>query len=328
MRNAMPPEILACPAPVPARPGRLNWLRKILFIAPVIMLCACDNADTQTYQPEFSATADSGVKEYIFGVHPQRNPKKLRAVFGPLVKYINSHVSDANLVFEASRNFEAFDQKLAERQFDFVLPNPYGTVKGIESGYKVFGQMGNKNDLRGLILVRRDSHVKTVADLKGHDVCFPGPTALAATLLPKYFLHTQGLAVNADFKSVYVGSMESSLMNVYRRNVVAGTAYPPAWRDFSKELPQVAAQLKVMWETDPMPDNSLMARDDVPQELVDRVAQAIFNMHNTDEGRAVLQTMDLAMFKPSSNEDYAPVRNFLKKYEAEVGPVNQAGISK
>ena len=111
-------------------------------------------------------------------------------------------------------------------------------------------------------------------------------------------------------------------MNVYRRNVAAGTAYPPAWRDFLKELPQVAAQLKVMWETDPMPDNSLMARDDVPQELVDRVARIIFNMHNTDDGRAVLQAMDLSMFKPSSNDDYAPVRAFLKKYETEIGPVN------
>jgi len=51
-------------------------------------------------------------------------------------------------------------------------------------------------------------------------------------------------------------------------------------------------------------------------------------MHNTDEGRAVLHAMDLSMFKPASNEDYVPVRDFLKKYEAEVGPVNQAEISK
>lgn len=304
-----------------ARPDHV--LCRLLLLFFLLMLGACDDMGTAgSYQPEFSSTPDATSKAYIFGVHPQRNPKKLRAVFGPLVKYINLHIQDAQLVFEASRNFAAYDEKQAQRHFDFVLPNPYGTVKGIESGYKVFGQMGNKNDLRGLILVRRDSNITTVADLKGQSVSFPAPTALAATLLPKYFLHTHGLDVKTDFKSVYVGSMESSLMNIYRRNVVAGTAYPPAWRDFIKEQPQAAAELKVIWETDSMPDNSLMARDDVPQELVDRVAQVIFNMHNTNEGRVVLKAMDLSMFKPASNDDYVPVRTFLKKYEAEIGPVN------
>ena len=317
----MLPEILVCPALMSTRPGRLNSLRQILWMTFALLLCACDKSDTTNYQPAFSNTPDSTVKEYIFGVHPQRNPKKLRAVFGPLVKYLNNHVSGANLVFEASRNFAAYDEKQAARQFDFALPNPYGTVKGIESGYRVFSKMGNEGDLRGLILVRRDSAIKTVADLKGKTLSFPGPTALAATLLTKYFLYNQGLNVNTDFKSIYVGSMESSLTNIYRGNVAAGTAYPPAWRDFIKSQPQAAAQLKVIWETDTMPDVSLMARDDVPQELVDRIAQALFSMHKNKEGQAVLASMDLGMFKPASNEDYAPVRDFIKQYETRIGPV-------
>lgn len=314
--------------PVGLSAGACLLVRCLPLLLLLSLLLGCDNTDKASYQPEFAATPNTTVKEYIFGVHPQRNPKKLRAVFGPLVTYINSHIPDAYLVFEASRNFAAFDEKQARRYFDFVLPNPYGTVKGIESGYKVFGQMGNKNDLRGLILVRRDSHIKTVADLKGKVLSFPGPTALAATLLPKYFLYTQGLDVTTDFKSLYVGSMESSLMNIYRRDVAAGTAYPPAWRDFMKQQPQAAAELQVIWETDPMPDNSLMVRDDVPTKLVDRVAQVIFTMHNTDEGRAVLQAMDLSMFKPASNDDYVPVAVFIKKYEAEIGPVDPAGTGK
>ena len=294
-------------------------LWKILFLAPFFLLSACNNADNVSYQPEFSSTPGSVNKEYIFGVHPQRNPKKLREVFGPLVQYLNSQVPGANLVFEASRNFAAYDQKQADRQFDFVLPNPYGTVMGIESGYRVFGKMGNEGDLRGLILVRRDSDIKSASDLIGKTVSFPGPTALAATILPRSFLHSEGLDVNSDFKSIYVGSMESSLTNVYRGNVAAGTAYPPAWRDFIKNEPGLAAELKVMWETESMPDNSLMARDDVPEELVNRIAEALFSMHTNKEGQAVLAGMDLTMFKPASDEDYAQVGDFIKQYEAHIG---------
>lgn len=300
-------------------------LRPALLLVPLLLVGACDNTGKQAYQPEFSATPSSAIREYVFGVHPQRNPKKLRAVFGPLVNYLNTHVQGAHFVFEASRNFTVFDQKLAERQFDFVLPNPYGTIKGIKSGYRVFGKMGNDNDLRGLFIVRRDSTIRTVADLRGQTLGFPAPTAFAATLMAKYFLHTHGLNVNRDIQSLYVGSMESSLMNVYQRNVAAGTVYPPAWRSFSRDQPQVAAELKVMWQTEAMPDNSLMARDDMPQELVDNVAQALFSMQTNDEGRAVLARMDLSMFKPAGNESYAPVRAFIRKYEASIGPVDQAG---
>jgi len=297
-------------------------LWRTFLITPVFLLFACNGSDKSNYQPEFSETSDSHSREYVFGVHPQRNPKKLREVFGPLVKYLNRHLSDAHLVFEASRNFAAYDQKQAARQFDFALPNPYGTVQGIESGYRVFGKMGNEGDLRGLILVRQDSSIQNVEDLKGKTLSFPGPTALAATILPKYFLYSKGLDVTTDFKSIYVGSMESSLENVYRGNVAAGTAYPPAWRDFSRNQPQLASQLKVIWETDAMPDNSLMARDDVPQALVDQVARILFDMHNNKEGRAVLAKMDLTRFKPATNENYTSVSDFIKKYETQIGPVN------
>ena len=297
-------------------------LRQFILFLSFLLLGACNNTDTESYQPEFTKTSDSHVKVYIFGVHPQRNPKKLREVFGPLVKYLNQHVTDAHLVFEASRNFAAYDQKQASRQFDFALPNPYGTVKGIESGYHVFGKMGNDGDLRGLIITRRDSKINSISDLKGTTLSFPGPTALAATILPKYYLFSQGLDVKTDFESIYVGSMESSLTNVLRGNVAAGTAYPPAWRDFNRTQPDLASQLKVMWKTDAMPDNSLMARDDVPQSLVEEVSKALFKMHKTPEGRAVLLKMDLQKFKPASNEDYSVVSDFIAKYETQIGPVN------
>lgn len=293
--------------------------RLLLAVIPVI-LSACDPSEPAAYQPEFTSAPISSAQEYIFGVHPQRNPEKLHAVFGPLINYLNTQLPDARFVFEASRNFASFDQKQANHQFAFVLPNPYGTVVGIENGYKVFAQMGNENDLRGMIVIRRDSPIRKVTDLKGKVVSFPAPTALAATMMTKYFLHTHGLNVNTDIESRYVGSMESSLMNVYQRNVAAGTVYPPAWRDFQKNQPQVAAELKVMWETESLPDNSLMARADIPQELVDRVAQLILNMHTTDEGKAILAGMDMAKFKPANNATYQPVKDFLKKYTASIPP--------
>ncbi|HEY9199496.1 MAG TPA: phosphate/phosphite/phosphonate ABC transporter substrate-binding protein [Gammaproteobacteria bacterium] len=302
------------------RPGHAAFLRVILLGAAAIVLAACGDDGRRGYEPEYAASPARVRAEYIFGIHPQRNPEKLHAVFGPLIDYLNGQVPDVRLVFEASRNYAAFDRKIAARHFAFVLPNPYETLLAIDKGYRVFAKMGNDADLRGLIIARRDSGIDSVDDLRGKAVSFPAPTALAATMMPEYFLHTRGLDVRRDIEARYVGSMESSLLNIHRGNVAAGTAYPPAWRMFIRERPGLARELEVLWETDPLPNNSVMARDDMPPELVERVGRALVSMHTTGAGRRVLAEMDLPYFELAADSTYDPVRAFLKTYRETFGP--------
>ena len=73
-----------------------------------------------------------------------------------------------------------------------MLPNPYETLLAIDRGYRVFAKMGNDEDLRGLIVTRRDSGIESLADLKGRAVSFPAETALAATMLPSISCRRMG----------------------------------------------------------------------------------------------------------------------------------------
>lgn len=283
-------------------------------VAAVIALAACGEHDARSYRPEYAAAPAQSPHEYTFGIHPQRNPEKLHAVFGPLIDHLNARLPDVHFTFEAARNYATFDRRIAERSFEFVLPNPYETLLAIDRGYRVFAKMGNDEDLRGLIVTRRDSGIESLADLKGRAVSFPAETALAATMLPLYFMQTHGLDVRRDIEARYVGSMESSLMNVYMGNVAAGTVYPPAWRMFVAERPAIARELRIVWETESLPDNSVMARDDMPDELVDRVRATLLALHTTPEGREVLERMDTTAFEPATDTTYDPVRGFLKRY--------------
>lgn len=289
----------------------------VLLAAALTM--ACGERQERAYEPAYSTTTQGERKEYIFGIHPQRNPERLHAVFGPLIDYLNERVRDVHFVFEASRNYDIFDDKIESRRFQFVLPNPYETLLAIEHGYRVFAKMGNDADLRGLIVVRRDGSIESVDDLRGKVMGFPAPTALAATMLPKHFLFTRGLDYRRDLEVRYVGSMESSLMNVYVGNVAAGTVYPPAWRMFLKERPALAAALRIVWETEPLPNNSVMARDDVPPSLVAQVGESLLTMPETPRGRQVLALMDLTEFEAASDSTYDPVRRFLAQYRDIFG---------
>ena len=225
-------------------------MRNLLLGLASILLAACGQDDgSATTGPKFTAQAPEVGKEYIFAIHPLHNPMRLSEVYGPVIDYLNRNIPDAKFRLEASRNYEEFDKKLYARKFDFALPNPYQTLNSLKHGYHVIAKMGDDYKFTGVILIRRDSGIKEPADLKGKKVSYPARTALAATMMPQYFFQTHGLDVNRDIENLYVGSQESSIMNVYLGIVAAGVTWPLPWEAFQKEHPDKASELELKWET-------------------------------------------------------------------------------
>lgn len=276
------------------------------------------STEGRRYTPSYSVLPPREHMVLLFGVHPLHNPERLSEVYGPVVDFLSAQLPNTTIQLEASRSYDDYDKKLYSRHFHFALPNPYQTINSLEHGYRVFGKMGDDADFCGIILVRKDSDIDAVEDLKGKTVSFPAPTALAATMMPLYYLHTHGIDVNRDIERLFTGSQESSIMNVYLGKSAAGATWPPPWRAFVERNPECAAALVVKWETPPLINNGLVVRDDVPEEIVEQVAALLFNLHTHDVGRRLLSALPLARFERATNETYQPARDFMEKYHAAV----------
>lgn len=296
--------------------GRM--LKGLAMFALALWLAACGKQD-EAYEPAFSSQAGEGArKEYVVGIHPLHNPKRLAEVYGPVVDHLNASIPQAHFRLEASRNYEEFDKKLLGGYFDFAMPNPYQTLRSLEHGYRVFGKMGDDELFRGIILVRRDSGIREVADLKGKKVSYPALTALAATMMPQYYLHTHGLDVNRDIENLYVGSQESSILNVLRGHVAAGATWPVPWITFQQEHPELAAQLEVKWQTETLPNNGWVVRKDVPPELAVAVGEALVGLADTEAGRDMLKRLGITRFEAANDDIYAQVRRYLDRFSEAV----------
>ena len=290
-----------------------------LVIIIILLFTACNNSESTDYVPEYGKTpAKEAKSHYVIGIHPLHNPQRLHEVFGPVANLLTEKIDGADFEIEASRDYAAFDKKLYSGKFDFALPNPYQTILSLKHNYRVFGKMGDDDNFRGIILIRKDSGIKEVIDLKGKAVCFPAPTALAATMMPQYYLHENGLDLNRDIEIKYVGSQESSIMNVFLGNVAAGATWPPPWKALSKERPRLLDELEVKWKTEPLPNNGLVARIDVPQDIVDQVSDILFDLHKNETGATILEHMELTQFESASDETYHAVKEFLKKFNLKV----------
>jgi phosphonate transport system substrate-binding protein len=298
------------------------WLIVLTFVS--ILFLALPVAAGEDYKPEFSDKPPlPQTTEFIFAVHPLHNPERLYAVYGPIADYLSAKIPNVRFRLEASRNYEEYERKLFARHFHFALPNPYQTMRSLKYGYRVFGKMGDDDNFRGIILVRADSSIEKVSDLKGKKISYPAATALAATIMPQYYLHTHGLDINRDVENVYVGSQESSIMNVYHGYVAAGATWPVPWRKFEEQYPDKARSLLVKWQTESLPNNALVVRDDVPTDVVEKVASLLFSLQENEVGHKLLEAIPLSRFEPASNETYEAVRIYIRRFSAEVRPLSE-----
>lgn len=308
---------------MPIPPTRPCIARRGLVLG-VLTLTACSRAP-QAEGPRYGAASALGGERLRLAVHPLHNPARLSRAYQPLIDHLNGQLGTPRLDLEASRDYARFEDKFRLRSPALLLPNPWQTLQAMATGYRVVAMAGDAEDFRGLWIVRRDSPLRRPTDLRGHAVAFPAPTALAACVMPQWFLHRQGLDVLRDLDTRYVGSQESTLLNVLSGQVSAGGTWPPVWRAFQRDHPEQAAELRVAWETPPLVNNSVMVRDDLPADFVDRVRTALLTLQDSPAGGEILRAIETAGFFPATDDTYAPVREFVARFEREVRPVDPNG---
>jgi phosphonate transport system substrate-binding protein len=296
-------------------------LKAALALFALFSLSACKPAESPVGPVYVDAPAQPALQVYRLAVHPLHNPARLMQAYQPLADYLNAELPGVHIEIEASRDYAEFERKFRARSPALILPNPWQSLEAMKVGYSVLAMVGDADDFKGLFIVRRDSPIQTIADLRGRTVAYPSPTALAACIMPQWFLHTQGLDVNTQIKNQYVGSQESAIMNAYLGHSAVGVTWPPPWRSFAKAHPDKVAQLKVIWQTPPLLNNTLMARDDVPPTLRARIVELLLALPAQPQGRAILDGMETARFHAAGDADYDEVRRFIERFEREVRPV-------
>lgn len=299
------------------------WRTLMALLLLLFATSGCERADESAGPTYGSVKAEGGKPIYRFAIHPLHNPAKLFESYQPLIDYLDRQVPDAKFMLEASLDYQDFERKFRQRTPAFILPNPWQTIEAMKVGYHVIAMAGDAEDFKGVFIVRRDSGIAKPADLKGKAVSYPSPTALAACIMPQYWLHEQGVDVKRDIRNLYVGSQESAIMNAYLGQSAAGVTWPPPWRAFQSDHPREAAALIQIWETPPLINNSFMVRDDVPAPLAARVRSLLVGLGENPEGRAVLDKARTARFHPADDASYADVRKFIERFERDVRQVEE-----
>jgi phosphonate transport system substrate-binding protein len=252
-------------------------------------------------------------KTYTFDVVPQLTAAKIYTTWSPLLQRVGQ---DAGLCFElrVSATIPEFEQKLLKGEPEFVFLNPYHAVLAHQKK-KYQPLLADSEDLlTGILVVRADSPIKTLEELKGKSITFPAPNAFAASLLIRAELAKKKI----DITPVFVKTHSNVYRSIIGKDAVAGGGVN---NTLDNEAPEVRQQLRVLFETPAYTPHPIVTHPSVTVAVRDRFLKAMLKLTQDDEGRKLLDGINLQ--KPQAvtyAKHYKPLESLqLEKFLVLTG---------
>jgi phosphonate transport system substrate-binding protein len=242
----------------------------------------------------------SAASVYSFGVVPQFEQRKLHAIWKPILDELGRRTG-LHFKLASTLTIRDFHKSYRSGQFDFVYVNPY-TLVHLHKVQGYIPLVTDKKVLRGIIVARKDSKIKTVADLNGKTLAFPSPNAWAASLLVRADLDQ---IHHVKITPLYVKTHSSMYLHVAQGLTVAGGGVE---KTLLRQKKAIRDELKVIYTTRASPSHPIAAHPRVPQDIRGKVRKALLAMSETPEGKKMLAGIPIKNLIPVTYEgNYAVI---------------------
>ena len=198
----------------------------------------------------------------------------------------------------------------------FLSPASYVLAKQ-EADVRIIAksQREGRANYYGAIIVRKDSDIKTIQDLKDKTFAFGDPISTSGHIFARKLMLEAGLEPERDLKQfIYAGSHDSTILSVLNGKVDAGATYADdtenrynAWKRFLQ--PKDQGKIRVLKYTEPIPSDNICVSKDYSPALTQRLQKTILDYSNSAEGQKLFKKIyNFDGYIPATDDDYKSVR--------------------
>ncbi|MEK6750149.1 MAG: phosphate/phosphite/phosphonate ABC transporter substrate-binding protein [Pseudomonadota bacterium] len=254
----------------------------------------------------------------IMGVLPRRNPSEMVEMFHPLAIYLAKELGQP-VKIETSPSFPEFAKAVAATRYDIVHFNQMHYIRARKmQGYSVvaMNEEANRSTIRSTIVVRKDSSINTLTDLRGTTIIFGDREAFGAYILPTHLLRKAGLKAH-DYKEEFAVTPSNVPLAVFYRHADAGGT-----GDILLEMPwlqdKIAVdELKLIGVGDSVPHLPWAVSPNVSNQLKNNIRNALTRIKKSPDGEAILNAAALTNIIPAKDSDYDIVRTILEQVTSD-----------
>jgi phosphonate transport system substrate-binding protein len=259
------------------------WIALVLISMMALLLAGCG-------EPKLG-TADNPV---VMSFVPSGDTQEIIASGDDLAAMIKDR-TELEIQANVGTDFAAVREAMCAEQaqvgwlntFNYVLANE---KCGVDVG--LVTERYGSSTYRGQIIVRADSGITSLADLKGKVMCWVDPNSTSGYIIPRIHLAANGVDPDTDFaQTVEAGSHNNVVVQVYNGDCDAGATYDDARSSIQEDFPDVEEQVIILDYTGDIPNDTVSFSKGIPADIREQITTALIEIAATEEGKAALNTL-------------------------------------
>jgi phosphonate transport system substrate-binding protein len=302
-----------------------NFRGQSLFFLPMVFSLVCFSGCLKTEASYPLGSQKNPVKFYFV---PSVDTQTISSNSKDMVKFLHDKTG---LYFKTGipASYIAVVEAFGAKRADFCIMNPFGYLLA----NKKYGALAKMTMIRhgqatycGQILAHVDSGIKKLNDINGKRFAFTDASSTSGYLMPMALFKENGIKPS---QKVFAVKHDNVVSMIYQRQVDAGATYytPPApdgsCRDarmrVKTQFPDVEQKVVIIEKTAPIPNDPLVVRKGIPDEIVKKVINALLAFVDTLKGKSVFYDIYGAQNMISAQDsDYDSLRKIVHANAADA----------
>lgn len=271
----------------------------------------------------FPSLAQSSQQKILIGILPEMNVFKQKRRFQLLGEYLTKKTGVTVEFTILSRYGNIIERFTAEKMDGAFFGSFTGALAIMRLGVAPLVRPVNldgSSTYHGYLFTRKDSGIKSVADMKSKKMAYVDKATTAGYLFPLAYLRENGINDTDHFfsETFFTGSHDAAIDAVLKRKADVGAAKHSIYDRERILNPRIDKELAILAESPHVPSNGLLVRRGLQEPLKNKLMSVLLGLHNDPDGKAVLKQFGALKFIETSVKDYQPVFDMAKKSRIDV----------
>ncbi|WP_425517675.1 phosphate/phosphite/phosphonate ABC transporter substrate-binding protein [Paenibacillus oenotherae] len=292
---------------------------------------AADTTENNTTGSETETTGYVPEKLTVQFV-PSQNADTLEAKAKPLEELLNAKLG-IPVEVSVSTDYNVIIEAMASHKVDVGFLPPTAYVLAKEKGaaevilqaqrFGVQDETGAPTDqlvdfYKSMIIVKKDSPIQSVADLKGKKIAYQNVTSSAGYVWPAAIMMDNGVDPLSDVEAITVKGHDQAVLAVLNGDVDAAAIFQDARNIVKKDYPTVFEDTRVLTYTANIPNDTISVRSDMNAEWSAKIQQAFIDIGLDPAGRAIIKEIySHEGYVKSEDSIFNVVREYGQKVKTE-----------
>lgn len=239
------------------------------------------------------------------------SPKETFIYYRQLLDYIGRRMG-REIQFIQRKTYGEINELLAKSQIDlaFICSGPY--VEGKKKhGFQLVAtpEVQNSHFYHSYLIVNKTGAFQTLEDLRGRVFAFSDPDSNSGKLVPTYWLSQMGERPETFFsKTIYTYSHDNSILAVAKSLVDGAAVDGLIWEYYHHKNPIFTSQTRIIRKSEPYGIPPMVASSAIPYELMTKIRELLFSMHEDPKGQAILNELMIDKFIAPNDKWYDSIR--------------------